>query len=141
MPVLSVASGWRISNSPSGTCGGGAVASAAPRRPASPSASAAPRARDADQYDEARKGSRQPQAWKSSAVSTRPEQQEQPVGGDEADRRAPSCGNMPGTPRQPGGALLDRQQRCPAPLAAEPEALAEAQQAEAPGATHPAIVA
>ena len=39
---------------------------------------------------------------------------------------APSCGTAPKRARQPGGACLHRQQRRPAPLPTQPEALAEA---------------
>ena len=72
---------------------------------------------------------RQPQSRNSLGRQPEAEQQEQPVGGDEARRRAhlrrAAVARAPARRR-----ILDREQRRPAPFAAQPEALAEAQHAQ-----------
>src|SRR3546814_10675330 len=71
-------------------------------------------------------GTAQPQA----------EQQEQAVRGDEADRRAKLRKHAEAR-FPPGRRILDREQRRPAPLAAEAEPLSEAQYAQDRKSTRP----
>ena len=72
---------------------------------------------------------RQPQSRNWSGVSHSAEQQEEAVGGEEADRRAELRHHAEAAAPARRG-ILDREQRRAAPFAAEAEALAEAQQAE-----------